>query len=130
MKESIDGNEFAKLWSRGFSAQEIADMTGLKLDSVYKRAHRMGLAKRNPGAKGLLDKDPEKRKWFIKNYPEMSNDTMSVFLGIRPDYIGKIARRLGLKKSDAYWDGIKDYHKKRVRQYHESHKKKDNEDLY
>lgn len=81
----------------------------------------MGLPKRRPGKASILE-DPEKRRWFIKNYPEMSNETISVFLNISPDRIGRLGRQLGLKKSDEYWVGIREYHRKKMRQFHDSKK--------
>ena len=81
----------------------------------------MRLEKRKSGSKSVL-LDREKKTWLIRNYPEMSNETISVYLGLSADYIGKIARSLGLKKSDEYWAGIKEYHRKRVKQFHETKK--------
>lgn len=121
MRSKIDKDRLAELWHRGMPVPHIAGIMGIKADSVYKCAHRMGLPKRKGGKIPLLS-DPEKKKWFIRNYPEMSNGTIGVYLGISEEYIGKLARRLGLKKSESYWEGIKDYHRKRVNEYHGKHK--------
>lgn len=126
-KPKIDKEKLAELWNKGASTSDIADMMGVKVESLYKMAHRIGLPKRKGGKTPLLT-DQEKRKWFIRNYPEMSNSTISVFLGLSEDYIGVVARQLGLKKSEAYWNGIREYHKKRVRQFHES--KNGDKDFY
>lgn len=117
VKRIIDTEKLADLWRRGIPAPRIAEIMDVKVDSIYKKAHRMGLPCRVPGIRSLLDKDPEKKKWFIRNYPEMSNETIGVYLGLSPDHISRIARKMGLRKSERYWEGIKEYHKKRVRQY-------------
>lgn len=121
-KAIIDKDKLVALWGKGYTVPQISIMTGYKTDSIYKLAHRMGLPKRKGGHKPLLELDSEKRLWFIRNYPEMSNSTISVFLGLSEDYIGVIARQLGLKKSEAYWQGIKEYHRKRVKEFHATKK--------
>lgn len=122
----IDKVRLTELWGKGIPVPQIAEMMGAKADTIYKCAHRIGLYKRKGGHTPMLDKDPEKKQWFIRNYPEMSNSTISVYLGLSEDYIGKIARQLGLKKSKAYWEGIREYHRKRMKQAYAA-KKKDKE---
>lgn len=124
----IDKAILAELWQKGYTAPQISEMIGFKVDSVYKMAHRIGLPKHKSGPKSILETDKEKKKWFIRNYPLMSNSTISVFLGISEDYIGKIARRLRLKKSEEYWQGIREYQRKRIRQFHDA--KKGDRDYY
>ena len=117
MKAIIDKERLRELWRKGYTVPEISKMMNAKIDSIYKLAHRIGLPKRKQGKASILA-DPEKRRWFIRNYPEMSNGTISVFLNISDDYIGKLARQLGLKKSDAYWESIREYHRKKMREFH------------
>lgn len=117
----IDKVRLTELWSKGIPVPQIAKMMGAKADTIYKCAHRIGLYKRKGGPVPILS-DPEKRKWFIRNYPEMSNSTIGVYLELSEDHVGKLARRLGLRKSDAYWQGIREYHKKRMRQFHDTKK--------
>lgn len=121
-KAIIDKDRLTDLWRKGYTVPQISEMTGYKTDTIYKMAHRIGLPKRKSGYKSLFELEPEKKKWFIQNYPEMSNSTLAVFLGLSEDHIGILARRLGLKKSDNYWQGIKGYHRKRIRQFHDSKK--------
>ena len=118
----IDAETFLKLWNKGMSVPAISKVMGVNIDTLYKYAHRHKFSKRKAGHISLLDADPEKKKWFIRNYPEMSNSTISVYLGLSPYHIGYIARQLGLKKSSEYWEGIKDYHRKKMKAFHESKK--------
>lgn len=117
----LDKIKIAELWHQGCSVSRIADITGGKEDSIYKCAHRMKLPKRRSGKASILS-DREKEKWFIRNYPEMSNSTMAVYLGLSSDYIGVLGRKLGLKKSESYWQGVKEYHRKRMKQFHATKK--------
>lgn len=128
MRPSIDKVRLAELWHKGVTVPQIAKIMNAKTDSLYRAAHRMGLPKRKGGYEAKL-KDPEKRKWFIRNYPEMSNSTISVFLGLCPTHIGNLARKLGLKKSEAYFESIKEYHRRKVREFHAT-KKGDTEFYY
>lgn len=123
--KKIDKERLAELWRKGFTAPQIARMFGTHPNSVYDCARRLGLPKHPVGRRALFDKEPEKKKWFIRNYPEMGNGTISAFLGISPYHIGRVARKLGLKKSERYWEGIREYHKKRVRQYWNEKMKRD-----
>ncbi len=111
-----------ELWHKGLTVPQISEMTGIKVGTIHKRAHRLQLPKRKGGPRALLDSDPEKRKWFIRNYPEMGNATISVFLGLSEDHIGRLARQLGLKKSEQYWQGVREYHRKKVREFHAARK--------
>lgn len=117
----IDRDKLTDLWSKELTVPQIAKLTGWKPDTIYKCAHRWDLPKRKSGAAPILT-DPEKRKWFIRNYPEMSNGTIGVYLGMSRDYVGKLARQLGLKKSEEYMECVKKYHKKRMKEVHAAHK--------
>lgn len=121
-KRIVDGDKLTELWNKGISCIEISKATGWKVDTIYKYAHRLGFYKRKRGPQSLFEKEPDKQKWFTRNYPEMSNDTISVYLGISPDRISKLARLLGLRKSEKFLEDIKEYRKKRVREYHASRK--------
>lgn len=121
-KKFVDREKLRELWRKGMPTPQIAQALGAKESTIYKYVHRLGLPNRKSGCKSLLDSDPEKMNWFIRNYPEMSNSTISVYIGLSPKHIGKVARHLGLKKSEEYWEGIKEYHRKRIRQFHESKK--------
>lgn len=118
----IDRELLRELWCKGEDTSKIAEILGAKENTVYKYAHRLGLPKRKHGYKPMLDIDPEKKSWLIKNYPEMSNSTISVYIGLSPKYIGILARKLGLKKSEEYWKGIREYHRKRIKQFHATKK--------
>ena len=68
-------------------------------------------------AKSVID-DPEKRKWLVKNYPDMSNQTIAIYLGISAEWVQKLAAKLKLKKSKEYMSSVrksalKKYPKKR-----------------
>lgn len=103
------------MWNKGIDVRKIAETFNCKVDSVYKFAHRNQMPKRPPGYKSVLQ-DESKRRWLIENYPIMSNETCAIFLGISPDRVGVLARKLGLSKSDEYWEGIRQYHLKKVRE--------------
>lgn len=57
-------------------------------------------------SKSLIE-DPEKRKWFVKNYPDMSNQTIAIYLGISVDWVQKLAGKLNLKKSKEYMSSVR-----------------------
>lgn len=121
--QKIDKAEFERLWKRGVKASDIAVRLGVRVDSVYKFAHRHRLPSRKTGKIPIITIDRELEWKLRKYYPDMGNKVLSLMLGLSPDYIGVLARQLGLKKSEYYWNGIKEYHRKRCKQsYQQRHK--------
>lgn len=117
----IDKGKLAELWRQNLTVAQMAEILGATEDAVKQSARRMKLPKKKRGTKSILN-DPQKKRWFVLNYPEMSNSTMSVYLGISEDWIGVLARRLGLKKSESYWQSINEYRHKKIITMHEAHK--------
>lgn len=119
MNAIIDYETFYRLWVSGIPTADMAKRWNVSRDTIYKYAHRHNLPLRKGGKKSCIFTDLEKREWIIKHYPYFSNETMAAYLGLSPDWIGVLARRLGLKKSEEYMRDIKIYHKKKVQEYHD-----------
>lgn len=98
--------EIAELWNSGLTATQIADRLGMTANAVYKRCRRLRIEKHKSSHSSFID-DPETRRWFIRNYPDLSNGTISIFLGVSADHIRKVAARLGLRKSKEYVSGAR-----------------------
>lgn len=102
MEDNIGLNAMiAELWGKGVPAPHIAAKLGLSVNAVYKRKKRLSLDNRTGRHKSFID-DTEKSKWFIRNYPDMSNQTIAIYLGMTAEHLRKVARSLGLKKSEIY----------------------------
>lgn len=95
-----------EMWDSGMTAEEIAEQLGISVNAVYKRRQRLMLERHKSGYRSFIE-DPATRKWFIRNYPDLSNRTISIFLGISADHIRKVALRLGLRKSKEYVSGAR-----------------------
>lgn len=96
--------EIAELWNNGLTAPQIAERLGMTANAVYKRCRRLRIEKHKSGYNSFLD-NPEMRRWFIRSYPDLSNQTIAIYLGLSADYIGRVAHRLGLRKSKEYVSG-------------------------
>lgn len=104
----IDKEKFAELWGKGLTGPQIAQIMGEKVNTLYQYALRAKFPKHSVGRKSILA-DPEKKRWFMLNYPEMSNRTLAVYLGVSANYVMRLASRLGLRKSETYYASVREY---------------------
>lgn len=110
----VDKEELAALWRKGLPAKEIAERLGVRTSDVSKYRFLYGLPKRQiKGLYSVLDSNPEKKRWFIRNYPDMSNRTIGLYLGISMMTVYRHAKKYGLKKSELFWKGDLNNEKKR-----------------
>lgn len=113
MNRKIDSQSLMELWDKGLSVADIAMRLGVKVDAVYKHARKLGLSLRKNIRDTILS-DPNKKKWFVRNYPELGDAIIAVYLGISKPWVGKLARRFGLEKSKAYKDGLRGFRQKMI----------------
>lgn len=119
MNKKIDSQALIELWNKGMTVAEIADRLCVKVDAVYKHARSLGLPLHKSSRDTILS-DPEKKKWFVRNYPELGNGIIAVYLGISESWVGNLARQLGLEKSEAYKEGMREFRKNQIRKNNQS----------
>lgn len=78
------------------TADVIAERLGVTKTAVYNRAYRTGLrrglyARKRPAKDGT---------WMRLNFPHMSNAVCALLLGVSERTVVRMARRLGLEKTE------------------------------
>lgn len=81
------------------TAEEVARVLGTTKRAVYKKAHELGLHKKQPHAIVLT---AQQEGWLVRNYPHISTGVCATILGISLRTVDRNARRLGLSKTDTY----------------------------
>lgn len=93
--------ELNRLWRSGIPLQEIADLYGVKPDTIYSWcSRRFKFGRRCYGT--LIEKDPDKARFMRKNYPHMSNATIAVYFGVSKDCVHDTATRMRLFKTEQF----------------------------
>lgn len=85
-------------------------------------AMKVGIVRDKEATKRPLKKplSGDEEKWFLRNFPNMSNKTIATYLGINISKVKKIAIHYGLHKSDGYKNECRDYsHKRKLRLVYE-----------
>lgn len=95
--------------------QKLSDKLQRTPLALYSMAVNVGIVRDKEATKR-----PHKRpltgneeKWFLRNFPNMSNKTIAAYLGIKVNKVKKIAIRYGLHKSERYKKECRDYSYKR-----------------
>lgn len=92
--------ELRRVWLSGMPLNDMARIYGVKPDTIYAWcSRRFKFGRRHYGT--LIERDPEKVRFMIKNYPHMSDATIAVYLGVSKDCVRDTAARLNLKKNRA-----------------------------
>lgn len=78
------------------TAEEVARVLGTTKRAVYKKAHELGLHKKQPNAIVLTE---QQKSWLVRNFPHVSNDVCASILGMSLRTVVRKARRLGLEKT-------------------------------
>lgn len=78
------------------TAEEVARVLGTTKRAVYKKAHELGLHKKQPHAIVLT---AQQEGWLVRNYPHISNGVCASILGMSIRSVVRNARKLGLEKT-------------------------------
>lgn len=83
--------------------------------ALYTMAVKIGIVRDEDAIKPLPPKplSDDEEKWFLRNFPDMSNKTIATYLGITVNKVKKIAIHYGLHKSDGYKKECRDFSLKR-----------------
>lgn len=107
--------ELKRLWLSGMPIEEMADSYGVKPDTILTWcSRRFKFGRRHYG--GVIENDPEKAKFMMRNFPHMSNATLAVFLGASARCVHNAAERMELAKTEQCQREIAEYHLRRIRE--------------
>lgn len=77
----------------------LAVRFGTSISSVYQKCSKLGLKKEQPNTIHLM---PDQERWLKLNYPHMATEICALFLGISQSSVTRLARRLGLRKTEQF----------------------------
>lgn len=103
-------------WRTRTKAKHIAEQMGRPLRAVYQKAFKLGLPKKADPNK--VDLDREQTEWLRRNFPHIRTEICALRLGISHRTTIRIARRLGLNKTDEFIRECQTYSSRKA---HESH---------
>lgn len=103
-------------WRTKIRVQNIADQLGRPLLAVYLKAHKLGLpTKPNPN-KVVLTR--EQTAWLRSNYPHIRTELCAMRLGISHRTTVRIARKLGLFKTEQFMHECQAFSAKKAKESH------------
>lgn len=79
---------------------EIADELGFSRSTVQEHARQLGLRKND-----ARQRNSDVREFVMMEYENLSFKEMAKRTGLHHDTIGKIARKLGLRRTRHHWNG-------------------------
>ena len=94
--------ELRRLYS-SMTAIELAERFGVRADALRQRAHRIGLKKEPPNKIRL---DDRQKLWLRLNYIDMATEICAMYLGISVSSVKRIARRMGLRKTEQFMQEV------------------------
>ena len=97
------------------TAPELARRFGVTPGTLRQHALRIGLRKKQPGKIHLT---LEQKLWLRRNFPGMATAICALYLGVSVSSVIRLARRLGLRKTEQFMREAQAHAARRARESH------------
>lgn len=97
------------------TAPELAQRFGVTPNTLRQHALRIGLRKKQPGKIHLT---LEQQMWMRRNFPGMATAICALYLGVSESSVVRLARRMGLRKTEQFMREAQAHAARRARESH------------
>lgn len=107
-------DELSRLYGT-MTGPELAERLGTTARSVYVAANRLGLHK---GPRPRIELTEDRELWLKLNFPHMSNRICALILGISERSVNRLAKRLGLRKTERFMEECRAHTARKAKESH------------
>lgn len=98
------------------TAPGLARRFGVTTGAVRQRLRRIGLRRKEQP--GKIHLTLEQQMWMRRNYPDMANAICALYLGVSESSVVRLARRMGLRKTEQFMREAQAHAARRARESH------------